>query len=367
MIPRFFHPGLARVALRVPLLLALSVTLEAQAPRSGVAERYDLVRVADGVYTFVAPVAYGGLVNGNTTVVIGDSAVLMVDPGHFPALTRRMLADVRRLTNRPIRYVVNTHWHTDHWLGNAEVRTAFPNVEIISTAFTRAEMLKQWPSARQTYTDTSLGTRIRAFLTKHPPQDLQSYQEATLADLAAAEKAWAGFRDAYPTMTFNDSLTVHLGGRDVDVLFLGSGNTDGDAVVYVRDARAVATGDLVVFPVPYAYAPAHPAAWIKTLGRLTSLGATTYVPGHGPIERDTTYIHLVAEALASVDSQVRVAVQRGLDLKATQAAVDLKALEQRFTGGDPRLAALFHIGFESQAVTQAFADASSRRGSPQHR
>ena len=73
-------------------------------------------------------------------------------------------------------------------------------------------------------------------------------------------------------MTFDRSLTVHLGRREVRVLFLGAGNTAGDTVVHIPDAKVVATGDLLVAPVPYGYG-CHPAEWIETLKKLSNAKA----------------------------------------------------------------------------------------------
>jgi glyoxylase-like metal-dependent hydrolase (beta-lactamase superfamily II) len=350
------------IAIVFAILPLCSPILAAQAPApSGVADRYDIVPVAKGVYAFVAPHAYGGIVNGNSTLVIGDSIALVVDAGHFPALTRKMIADIRRLTDRPVRYLVNSHWHSDHWMGNSEFRIAYPDVAIVSTRFTHDEMVKEWPATKAAqYTDTAaIVPRLRTVLKRQLPDDLRRYYEAMLADLPAASVAWRGLSDVYPNRLFDTRLVIDLGGRTAEVLFLGGGNTAGDAVVFVPDAKVVATGDLVVAPTPYAYPPAHAREWIATLGRLTRLGADVYVPGHGPVEHDTSYVHLIVEALTTLDAQVRSAVARGLDLKATQAAVDLSAIERQFTRGDPSLAAQFHIDFVTPAVQQAFTDAAA--------
>ncbi|MDQ6829878.1 MAG: MBL fold metallo-hydrolase [Gemmatimonadota bacterium] len=85
---------------------------------------YQTVKVADGIYAFITPEERSGFQAGNSVAVIGDDGVLIVDSGNLP-VTRRQIAELRKLTDKPVRYLVNTHWHPDHNLGNAEYRAAF--------------------------------------------------------------------------------------------------------------------------------------------------------------------------------------------------------------------------------------------------
>jgi glyoxylase-like metal-dependent hydrolase (beta-lactamase superfamily II) len=108
-------------------------------------ERYDLQKVAAGVHSFVALEWDSGVVQSNCTVIVGEDAVVVVDTGQFPSLAERMVADIKKLTNKPVRYIVNTHWHFDHLWGNAAFRQAYPGVKIISTEFTRKLVVDQAP------------------------------------------------------------------------------------------------------------------------------------------------------------------------------------------------------------------------------
>src|SRR5271165_1452344 len=107
--------------------------------------KYDTVKLGDGIYTFISPESNGAIVTGNSTVVIGDECVLVVDSGHFPSLTLRMIDQIKRLTDLPVRYLVITHWHPDHNSGNGLYRQAFPGLQIISTLSTRDAMETELP------------------------------------------------------------------------------------------------------------------------------------------------------------------------------------------------------------------------------
>ncbi len=98
-----------------------------------------MVKVADGGYAFIDYDATREFVFGNSIAVIGDDGVLVFDSNQLPSLARKMLAEIRRLTDKPVRYVVNSHWHWDHTMGNQVYRDAFPQVEIIAHAETRRE------------------------------------------------------------------------------------------------------------------------------------------------------------------------------------------------------------------------------------
>jgi glyoxylase-like metal-dependent hydrolase (beta-lactamase superfamily II) len=95
-------------------------------------------KVGTGPYAFISPIGITPLVSGNSLVVIGDDSVLVVDTGQFPSLARAEIVEIRRLTALPVRYIVTTHWHPDHWTGNGEFARAYPGVSIIGTENTRA-------------------------------------------------------------------------------------------------------------------------------------------------------------------------------------------------------------------------------------
>jgi glyoxylase-like metal-dependent hydrolase (beta-lactamase superfamily II) len=155
-----------------------------------------------------------------------------------------------------------------------------------------------------------------------------------------------GARPEPPAATFDHAFTVYLGTREVDVRFLGRGNTGGDAVVYVRDAKVVATGDLVVHPVPFAFI----TEWASTLGKLAELDATAIVPGHGELQHDMRYVRALAAALASISAQAHAAQAAGRSIEQAHKTIDVRAFERETCGDDPWC----HLGFPGAFVQPAF-------------
>ena len=349
------------------LLAGAIVPVESQIPAAygSTVDRYTLTKVADGIYAFFAPDSRTPFVTSNSLAVIGRDGVLVVDSGHVPPLTRRMIADIRTLTDKPVKYVVNTHWHQDHVVGNGEYLAAFPNVTIVSTAATQAQMEDHLPSYVATL-GTQLPTgveRLRETLKTGRKADGSSlsagdreFYEAEIHDFEAAWPAVKQMTYAPPTLTFEGDLTVDLGRRKVRILFLGKGNTAGDAVVYVPDSKVVATGDLVVAPVPYATA-SFMFDWPKTMNRLMALEATAIIPGHGPLMHDWSYAKKVTELLSAVDDQVSKAVAEGLSLEDTRKRLDLAAFRSQLAGNDPFQGRIFDVFFVPGAVERAYREA----------
>jgi len=127
----------SRSALVATALLATAATPSVRAPGPF---DYDTVEIAPNVYGFFEK-RLNPIVSSNIIAVIGTDAVLLFDTGHHPSITRQIAGDLRRLTDKPVRYVVISHWHDDHWAGNAEIARAYPGVQIIAHTFT-AKMIE---------------------------------------------------------------------------------------------------------------------------------------------------------------------------------------------------------------------------------
>lgn len=303
-----------------------------------------MVKVADGVFAFIDHDATREFVFGNSVVVIGDDGVLVFDSNQLPSLARRVLGEIRRLTDKPVRYVVNSHWHWDHTMGNQVYRDAFPQVEIIAHAETRREGDQETPRMLASVADyMGFLKRLKDFLNggKHKDgSELTGHEKVRLAQLISdVETYYHEFKTARylsPTVTFEDSLTLHLGKREVQLLHPGRGNTAGDVVAYLPQEKILLTGDLLVHPVPYSFGSFLPE-WAQTLERLSRLDAAVIVPGHGPVQRDKKYLLLVIGLLESVVEQVRESVRRGLSLEETRKAISLDSFRSRFAGEDPEL------------------------------
>jgi glyoxylase-like metal-dependent hydrolase (beta-lactamase superfamily II) len=321
---------------------------------------YETVKLADGVYAFIAGFGGSAMVTGNSLVVIGEDGVLVVDSGHFPSLIARQIAQIRQWTDKPVRYLVNTHWHPDHSAGNGLYKKAYPGLQILSTAYTRdaiEHILPQKEVNEKQIDEFSAVSKSGKMPDGKPlaPGSLE-YWKRVGVELEAFRPELKAADHALPTTTFTDQMTVYLGKREVRILFLGRANTAGDALVYVPDAKLLATGDLLVHPVPYPFG-SFIGEWIGALKKVDAIDASTILPGHGPVMHDKEYLRMTITLLEQTKRQTDSAVRQGLSLEQTRKKVDVSALKPKFVGADKAMSFFFDSGYLATAVGRAYREA----------
>ena len=371
------HPGqpvraIARfVALRrlasigVASLLSLStVSAQGSATYPSVLS-YRTVKVADGVYAFITPEERTGFQSGNSVAIIGDDGVLVFDSGNIPASTRRQIAEIRKLTSSPVRYVVNSHWHPDHNLGNSIYRAEFPAVRIIGTSATRAGILERVPTyfgQMKGFAETDSLMKLRLSTGRMRdgsamPDNVRQVWTLVVRDYADFMPEVLRATPSAPDLISDDSLTIYLGRRRVQIISPGRGNTAGDTYIFLPDERVLLTGDLVTVPGPFP-STSFFADWIRDLDELKALHASVIVPGHGDVQHDYAYIDMVRELLTFTRDQAREAVLRGVPLDTLQKRIDFEPFIQRFGKGDVVRTDAFKSFYPVPAVTRAYEEAS---------
>jgi len=352
------------VALIIALLLALVGPLLADSSKT--TER-SVAKLADGVYMIRHEDAPDTFPQGNTTVIIGDRGVFVVDSCYLPSSARKDIEQIRQWTNKPVRYLLNTHWHNDHVQGNGEYLKAFPQMEIVAQVET--------------------AKHIAGYVPKYPsrfPKIAAVYQHGidtkkdrdgnplTDSDVEELKKALVGKDEVLkelsqntivpPNLTFDHEFNVDLGNREVQVKFLGRGNTSGDAIVYLPKEQIVVAGDLLDHPVPYL-GGGYPVDEAQTLKKMAMLDARTIVPGHGDVMHDKVYLNDVIDFLDTVTSLVGAEIYntgngpRNLDevRKNVMAKLDLEKWRQKLAGSGQDDRDFFNQFSLSGVITAAYA------------
>ena len=303
----------------------------------------DKVQVADGIYQFITS-ADGYVPNGNSVVVINENDVLVFDTFSRPSSARKVLAEIKKLTPKPVRYVVNSHWHPDHWSGNEVFATEFPGLEIIASEETRRFMLNianAWPSM---YTsnlrkdeaefEKELATNQLADGSPLTPQQRakdEALRQRNREYIAEALKV----HRTYPTLTYADRFILYRGGREFR-FFSMTGDAAGTTVMYLPKEKIMATGDILSYPVPYYTPPLSQHA--QSLRTLTQFDAGTIIPRHGPAWHDHTFLNLELSLLDSIVDHVTRVLQKGLvTVEDVQKEVNVEDLRPQFTTNDPDL------------------------------
>jgi len=333
--------------LAISILGALAATVAARADTVNTRER-QIRQLAPGIYTIRHADPTDDFPDGNTTVVIGEHEVLVVDTCYLPSSADADIALIRGWTDRPVRWVLNTHWHNDHIGGNQRYRQAWSGADVIGHEETRRMINSRVPSyVRRFVASDSTFARQREALRlsaetgvddKGKPVDAAGRvtAAAALAKLEAARREFAAIGVEAPTVTFESALRIDLGGRIVELKHLGRGNTGGDVVAWLPAERILVAGDLVDHPVPYAFG-GYPSEWVGTLDRLAALDPALVVPGHGEVLRGKGYIERVAALIRGIREQVNDLLEKnggGYALDEVHKAIDLSAARRDFAGDD---------------------------------
>jgi cyclase len=247
--------------------------------------RFDFKKVADGVWVAVAAPAYK--VNCNTAIIENDDGLMVVDTHSKPSAARVIVHQLREMTTKPVRYVVNTHFHWDHWHGNEVYPQAYPHAEIVTNQMTREAMLNKGLKRIQDHVRTVPGEirKLEADVAA-ARGDARTRLEEDLRLARAYLDEVKGLRPALPTLAFDHTMKLYRHDREIHLLHLGRAHTEGDVFVYLPKEKLVITGDAVIGWTPYM-GDGFPEEWAGTLDRLAALDFTQLIMGHGePAGRD---------------------------------------------------------------------------------
>lgn len=352
---------LLRRCLATACLLAASTALAQDRPPT-------VTKLAEGVYAVTRPNTPDRPGDSNDLLIVNDSDVVVVDANLTAGSARLVLAALKQITSKPVRYVVNTHWHDDHHAGNEVFAAAYPRVEFVAHVNTRIDMLAESIAkagenletmrAQLAGVEKALQAGRRSNGAALTDDDRARFTQL-VADFRSTIEQRSRSRYVAPSLTFTDRLVLQRGARTIELRYLGRGNTRGDVVVWLPNERVLATGDLVVHPVPYAYG-SYIGDWVETLRALEAFGATTIMPGHGDVLHDMRYVSLVRATLASLLAQTKAAVAKGLSLDEARATIQLDSLRREFTHGDAKLDGAFGAFFVVPATERAYLEASGK-------
>ena len=260
--------------------------------------RFHVERLAPSVYALVRDEPIGFAQNANSLIVVGDRDVTVVDAQFTREATFETLAAIRRITTKRVGAVITTHWHDDHFAGTQVYRDTFPSVRLIQQANTVEDLaaLGRPNRAGQLAGAPPAADRFERLLASGLGGDSTPASADERAALTAAIRIVRtyvaeapGFREIAASDTVRDHLELGSGRERIEVRWFGCGNTRGDLVVFVPAAGVVATGDLVVWPVPFGFG-SYPAEWAADLDSILARAPRVVVPGHGPVLRNLDYV-----------------------------------------------------------------------------
>jgi len=239
-------------------------------------------QIGPGLYAYTAEG------DPNSGVIIGDDSVMVIDAQATPAMANELIARVAKITDKPIKYVLLTHYHAVRVLG----ASAFKNAEILASDTTRGLIVERGKQDM----DSEIGRFPRLFRAVE-----------TIPGLT------------WPSLTFPDQISVWLGRREVRIMHIGRGHTAGDVIAVVPDCGVVFSGDLVEYKSACYCGDAHFTDWPSTLDNLAEMQPTALVPGRGAAlttpEQVKEGIELTTDFLSTLYGSVKDSVAKGRSLK----------------------------------------------------
>jgi glyoxylase-like metal-dependent hydrolase (beta-lactamase superfamily II) len=293
----------------------------AAAPSAG-GNLFDLQKVAEGVY--FAHAHPQALINCNAAIFVRAKDVVVVDAHSKPSAAASLIAQIRReVTPKPVRYVINSHFHWDHTQGNHAYRLDGEKVDIIATAATKQSM-----------TDLAVA-RLKESIDGVPPQ-IEALRERAAHSKSAAEKAFCAEQirqmQAYlaelkdytlelPTITFDQSYLLRDPAFDLHLEFHGHAHTAGDVFVFSPQQRVVATGDASHCFLPFIR-DGFPHIWPATIDSVCRSDFKYSLPGHGPFQADRTVM---------VNQRNYIEELTGKVAEGSKAGLTVAEMRKRFT------------------------------------
>lgn len=246
-------------------------------------------------FSEIGPDIYAFTAEGdpNTAVIVGDDGCIVFDAQATPAMANNVIARMRSVTDKPIKYVVLSHYHAVRVLGASAYRAQ----GIVASQETHRLIAER---GQQDW-DSEFGRFPRLF------RDAESIPGLT-----------------WPTLTFDTDMTIYLGKREVRLMHLGAGHTSGDIVAWVPDAQVMCSGDLIEFHSACYCGDAYLREWPMTLNEIRDFDPKAVAPGRGDALKGKALVReaiaLTRDFVTSLYGAAEVSVARGRSLKETVAA-----------------------------------------------
>jgi cyclase len=286
-------------------------------------------KVKEGIYHAIGTGTLA--VVGNAAVIVNDEDVIVVDDHVSPAAAWVLVDELKDITSKPVRTVVNTHFHFDHAHGN---QVFGKDVDIIGHEFTREMLLggkslemplyKNYVTGLPRQID-DLKKRVAAEADAGKKSNLQTQLQSTENNYASQLE----LKTTPPNVTLKTQMTLHRGDREIQIRFLGRAHTAGDVVVFLPKEKIVITGDMLTTGLSNM-SDAFVNEWATTLEELKKLDFDTVLPGHGDAFTDKAKIDYFQAYLRDVWTEVSRLKQKGVSAEDAAKQADLTKHKQYF-------------------------------------
>jgi len=294
---------------------------------------FDIQKVANGVYAALAHPA--AITNCNAAIFVNSQYVVVVDAHSKPSAAASLIAQIKKeVTTKPVRYLVNTHFHYDHTQGDPAYKAAGGKVEIIASETTK-QLLAQ--NARKRLKDSLDGVPkmiadVKVRIAKASSPAGKAFYQDQLRQLDAYQVEMKNFTPEMPDISFAQSHVIKDPAHDLHIEFHGRAHTAGDVVVFCPQKRAVATGDMISGFLP-AMGDGYPREWPATINSVGQLAADQMLPGHGSVQPSHDRMTQLRAYIEEVTEKVAAGKKAGKPLGDLQKSITVSSVKTLQTNG----------------------------------
>lgn len=301
----------------------------------------ETIKITDSIYVFKPKIDWS---HGNGVAIIGKDGIFFIDTYIQMNYAEEAIQLLKKITKLPVKFVLNTHYHNDHVIGNYAFVKAYPACQIIAHDSTYAYMNKSIKNyiekepeiieqfLADTKTERKTGKRKTSGLSL--TDKMKIFWDLQIREGEEYKKSLKQNKFVNASITFNDSLTFHWGSYTLQLIHLPEkGHSPGDVIVWIPEKKLVITGDIIVAPTPYATFINIPGM-MTSIQRIMNMTPAVIIPGHGHVQYNLDYVKLQQEAFHTYYNAALKAIADSVPVKDAMANIQFKTLDEKFTAGD---------------------------------
>ncbi|HEY4046660.1 MAG TPA: MBL fold metallo-hydrolase [Acidobacteriaceae bacterium] len=296
-------------------------------------ELFDIEKVADGIY--FAQARPQAMTNCNASIYVGAKDVVVVDAHSKPSAAACLIAQIKReITEKPVRYVINTHFHWDHTQGNHAYRVAEQKIDFIASNTTK-KLMSEMAVARMKASVAQVPQQVdelRARAAKSNSAAEKAFCADQIRQLEAYQAELKNYTLELPTITFDKTYLLKDPAHDLHIEFHGHAHTAGDVVVFCPQKRTVSSGDVIHGFFPFI-ADGFPNAWPGTIQSIGQLEFTKILPGHASLQTGRTIMTNMSNYIEELTGKVQEGKKAGLTVPELQQKITVASLKSLQSNG----------------------------------
>ena len=308
---------------------------------------FDIQKVANGVY--FAHARPQAVLNCNAAIFVRSEDVVVVDAHSKPSAAASLLRQIKQeVTPKPVRYVVNTHFHWDHMQGDPAYRATGEKVDFIASATTK-QLMSDLAAVRMQAMLEEIPRQIdtlRGRAERSTSAAEKTFCADQIAQLQAYQAEMKGYTLELPTITFDKSYLLKDPALDLHIDFHGHSHTAGDVFVFCPQERAIATGDAILGIIPNI-ADGYPRMWPGTIDTVGKLDFQYVLGGHGSVQNTRTPMTSLRNYIEELTARVEEGKKAGLTLAEMQKRITVASLKSLQSNG--------YAGYLTRNIEQSFA------------